>query len=172
MITKKLLLIFFLAIIISCSSQVKNPTGLNPEKMTEEELYMHYGLEAPPELYQIIYNSIKDKPEFSEICKERTVSQFVAVEIKNNKFNKLGFRFSDYPATLESLISNAIINKSTEDNLKKYGVKEKDFVDFRLDIKKLCEGNDFSPTPPKDNTLETMPRLNEALEPFKDFKIK
>lgn len=95
---KKILLILVVILTFSCSSKEKNPTGLNPENMTEEELYMHYGLEAPTDVYNFIYDQLENDRDFASACQKRTVSNFIAVDIviDNFKITEVNTRFSDY----------------------------------------------------------------------------
>ena len=160
---KNIIPIILIVILCSCLNQDKNPSGLNPENMTEEELYMYYGLEAPPDVYSFIYEQIKNINEFNMICTEKTVSQFIRIDISttNMKITEVRTEFSDYSDKLDSIIQNAL--KGKELNFS-FIEGEVGYYDFRLDIEKLCKGKDFSTTPPKDSTLKTQPILNKTLK--------
>jgi hypothetical protein len=168
---KKATIILILTIVMSCSADKKNPTGLNPDDMTEEELYMHYGLEAPSEVYEFLHRQIRDNKEFKEVCNEKTVSNFIAVDIglQGGTVNYVKTRFSDYSSQLDTLIIKSFngqkVNFSFID-------RQNGHYDFRIDIQKFCAGKDFSPTPPKDSTLKAQPRLNEYLDKMKEFRIE
>ncbi len=160
---KNIIPIILIVILCSCLNQDKKPSGFNQENMTEEELYMYYGLEAPPDVYSFIYEQIKNSNKFNMICKEKIVFQFIRIDIStdNKKVTEVRTEFSNYSNKLDSIIQNAL--KGKEFNFSFIEGKIGHY-DFRLDIKKLCEGKDFSTTPPKDSTLKTQPILNKTLK--------
>lgn len=160
---KRNLIILFALLIISCTESTKNPSGLNPENMTEEELYAYYGLEAPSDVYEFIYRQIKEENNFQEICVEKTVSPFIRVIMKvdSSKVSDVFAKFSDFSPALDSLIVNSLLDKEVNFSFME---GQSNAYDFRIDVSKMCRGGDFSPTPPKDSTLNTMPNLNKTLK--------
>lgn len=168
---KKITILLILIIVFSCAADRKNPSGLNPDELTEEDIYMYYGLEAPPDVYEFLHQKLKSNEEFNEIWKENTVSHFVAVdiEIKNKIIVDAETRYSDYSSTLDTLLVKSLINQQV--NFSFIEGKNGGY-NFRIDIQKLGEGKDFSTTPPKDSTLKTMPRLNEYLDKMKEFRVE
>jgi hypothetical protein len=155
-------LLLLLTLIYSCSAQERNPTVYVPEKMTEEELYYVYGLEATSDVYEFLDKKLRDNEEFKSICVEKTLSNFISVDIsvEDNKIISARTRHSEYSPILDTLIINSFLDNVVEFE---FIEGQNGHFDFRIDISKLCKGTDFSPTPPKDNTLETKPLLKEYL---------
>lgn len=168
---KQATIILILTIVMACSEDKKNPSGLKPDGMTEEELYMHYGLEAPPEVYEFLHRQIKGNKEFKEVCNEKTISDFVAVSIglDNQLVNYVKTMFSDYSSQLDTLIIKSFNGQKVDFS---FIDEQNGHYDFRIDIQKLCAGKDFSTTPPKDSTLKTQPQLNEYLDKVKGLRIE
>ena len=120
-----------------------NRSGLNPSSMSEEELYLAYGLEVPDDFYYVLQSKI-GKTEIGherycgQIQNENTVSQLVNVliEVDSNKIITAVVRLSDYSNKVNKLIENTVIDTEwtyeTEPN-------NSGHFDFRLNLEKLCE---------------------------------
>lgn len=154
------LLIFWIA--FSCSTQVEKQNSFYAEDITEEELYLIYGLEATPDVYSYLFDKLKNNKYFFEICFEKPISNYISIDIsiEENKIVNVNTRHTNHIATLDSLIINNLLGDIV--NFEFIESQER-FYDFRIDITKLCNGPNFSPTPLKDNTLETQPIINGYL---------
>ncbi|KAB1065909.1 hypothetical protein [Salibacter halophilus] len=168
---KKFKTIFILIILMSCSADSKNPSGLNPDDMTEKEMYLHYGLEAPPEVYSFLYQKLMTNKVFEGICNEKVVSNFIAVEIglNNGLVNYVNTSLSDYSLELDLLITKSLKGENVDFPFIEV---QNGHYDFRLDVDKLCSGEDFSKTQPKDSTLKPQTELNQHLDKMKEYRIE
>jgi hypothetical protein len=138
--------------LISCPINKKNPSGLNPSDMTEEDLYHYYGLEAPQDAYEFIYKQIE--PMTQSILREKTISNLMMVflDVDSFKISEVKIHFSDYSDKVEKVILNSLIDKKP--NFQFFENKKSVSLNFRLDIEKLCKGKDFSAIPPKVTELK------------------
>jgi hypothetical protein len=170
---KKYNLIVIITFLISCSNNSVNEKysfyGYNPSEMTEEEIYMTYGLEAPRSFYQKLIYEMDFKgygknKYHSQVKKENPLSHFISIWIVVDSLDikTVSIEQSDYSnkfnKALENLISGIDWKEiKLDDNIT-------GFFNFRLDINKLFNSKTFEPTLPKDSTLNTRPLLKETLE--------
>ena len=170
---RKVNFILLISVLMSCSAKDKvnekySYYGYDPSEMTEEEIYLTYGLDAPSSFYKNLIR-VMDSNGFGKIeyhnhiKKENPLSHFISIyiDVDSLDIKSVSVEQSDYSnkfnKELERLISELEWKEIKE--LKKI----RGTFNFRLDINKLFNSKTFEPTPPKDSTLTTTPLINEII---------
>ncbi len=157
----------------SCSLGKENPSGLNPNKMTEEDIYYTYGLEAPIDVYILIDSILMaENFNFDSLCLENIESTIIRIDIAVDSLTIIEtiIRKSDYSATVDEVFKQAFMGLCRSLSLYDYSPYVQHY-NFRMDLRKFCGRKNFSPTPPKDSTLITRPELNRILESTKKMLL-
>ena len=167
---KVLSIIIMISLFGSCSSKDKNPSGIDSKKMTEEDIYSIYGLEAPLDVYTTIDSIFSARKfEHDKICEENVKSPIVGVAISFDgmKINETKIKPSDYPVEINEYIRSAFTGLSRRFSFYEKGASH---YNFHLNLKKFCGSKIFTKTTLKDSTLKTQPRLTKSLEESKRIK--
>ena len=118
--------------------------GYDPSKMTEKEIYLTWGLEAPSNIYTQLKENM-DKKGFGTIVycdhvtKENPLSNFIGINVKVDslKISKASVEPSDYSNKFNKLIERLLVGMKWDDE--KGNDKHSGDFGFRIDVNKLCK---------------------------------
>ena len=145
----KIVSFLIILILASCSNSSLDKGkyshyGYDPSGMTEKEIYVTWGLEAPDQIYAQLMENM-DKKGFGidvycdEISMENPLSNFINVKIKVDSLSitDVSVHRSDYSNKVNKLIERLIEGMKWDDE--KGNERQSGDFDFRIDVSRLCE---------------------------------